>query len=86
VSGFLGLTSPWVRQAIQEPLRSELRSLVPDGWAVGVSSDAHHSWYRAWANHEASGRYARHLIERRSAETAIREVIAWINGIGHAAG
>lgn len=78
MKGQLGLSTPWARQAIREPLRSELRALVPDDWTVGVSVQGDHSRVIAWANDDLLGRYALHIVRHRDAESAIRMVIAWI--------
>ncbi len=75
--GNLGLASPWARQAVPEPLRATLRALVPEGWTIGVGVPRPGT-YRAWANHDDSGRYALHIVETREVESAIRTVIAWI--------
>ena len=80
MSGRLGLSSPWARDAVPEPLRSELRALIPDGWTVGVSTNPSRAWFKAWANDERGDttRYAVHIEERRSAEVAVRRCVAWI--------
>ena len=80
MSGNLGLSSPWARQALPDPLRSELRSLIPDGWVIGVSANPSRSWFKAWANDERGETplYAVHIEERRSAEAAVRDCVAWI--------
>jgi hypothetical protein len=77
MSGHLGLASPWARQAVPEPLRATLRASVPQGWTIGVGVPRPGT-YRAWANHDASGRYALHIVETRSAEASIRSILAWI--------
>jgi hypothetical protein len=86
VSGTLGLSSPWARQAIQGELRTELSALVPDRWGVGLSVAANHRSYRAWCTdmREEPPRYAVHIVEAHDAERAIRKAIAWIRAGVHA--
>jgi hypothetical protein len=50
---------------------------VPEGWTIGVGVPRLGT-YRAWANHDASDRYALQIVETRSAEASIRSILAWI--------
>lgn len=74
--GVVAPASPWARRALPEPLRSELASLVPENWTIGVSVSPDRAWFRAWANGPAGNRVR--LFERRSAEAAVRDAIAAI--------
>lgn len=78
MAGNLGLASPWAREALTDPLRSELRALIPDDWTIGLSVPGAGT-YRAWANNDLTGDYALHIVERSTAEAAIRDVIIWIS-------
>ena len=75
-NGTLGLSSPWARQAVPEPLRATLAALVPPGWVIGVSVSADRAWYRAWCIEPGVRTVGR--CERRTAEAAVRAAIAWL--------
>lgn len=39
--GVLGLSSPWARAAIPSGYRKEIEALIPAGYTIGVSGQAH---------------------------------------------
>lgn len=76
MSGTLGLSSPWARGKVREPLRSELAALIPDGYVVGLSVAPNHGKVKAWVNSAATVQ-AKVYPDYYDAETAIRSCIAW---------
>lgn len=73
--GILGLSTPWARGRIREPLRSELAELIPVGYMVGVSVDANNAQTTAWVN--TTGASRAHIDHGYDAETVVRSCIAW---------
>lgn len=73
--GTLGLSSPWARAKVAEPVRSELAALIPEGWTVGVSVAPNNGRVRVWLNHGPD--ISVHVIEGFHAETLIRAAVAW---------
>jgi hypothetical protein len=48
MSGTLGLSSPWSREAIRGEDRLDIESLIPDGWTLGVSVTPNRAQVRMW--------------------------------------
>lgn len=81
MAGNLGLSSPWARQALPEPMRAEFRRLVPDHWTVCLAVPDRPRRFRAWANNDMTGEYGLHVVERRTASAAVFDVILWLRGL-----
>ena len=48
MSGKLGLSTPWARDALQGEDRKDVTEAIPDGWQLGVSMEANRSKWILW--------------------------------------
>ena len=82
MSGTLGLSSPWARQAI--PTVDERRAIaadIPDGYTVGVSATKWHVWV-VWVVEQGESMHDNRVVWRhegyRDVRQGINAAIRWI--------